>query len=60
MGIAELFASSTFLLVYSGLLVVLTAFAIIRNQLSISAEAKAARDASPDSSQRRPSVAGNR
>ena len=44
MGIAELFASSTFLLVYSGLLVVLTAAAIIRNQISISSEAKASRD----------------
>ncbi|MGZ6015731.1 MAG: hypothetical protein ACXWKO_11540 [Phenylobacterium sp.] len=44
MDIARLFASSSFLFVYSGLLIFLTAAAIVRNQISINAEAKAARD----------------
>ena len=44
MDIAELFASSTFLFVYSGMLVLLTGLAIVRNQLSLAAEARAARD----------------
>lgn len=44
MGFAEFFASSTFLFVYSGILLALTAIAIIRNQISISAEAKASRE----------------
>lgn len=44
MGIAELFASSAFLFLYSGLLVVLTAVAIIRNQLSVAAEARVSRE----------------
>jgi hypothetical protein len=43
-GIAEIFASSSFLFFYSGLLVLLTAVAIVRNQTSLIAEAKAARD----------------
>jgi hypothetical protein len=38
--IARLFASSSFLYVYSGLLVLLTAIAIVRNQISINSEAK--------------------
>jgi hypothetical protein len=42
--IAELFASSWFLFVYSGLLVVLTAVAIVRNQTKLAAEAGVARD----------------
>lgn len=44
MDIARLFASSSFLFVYSGLLISLTAIAIIRNHLSISAETKVAGD----------------
>lgn len=44
MGIAELFASSTFLFLYSGLLVLLTGVAIVRNHLSLIAEAKASRE----------------
>jgi len=42
--IAELFASGGFLFVYSGLLVFLTAVAIIRNQISIFAETRASRE----------------
>src|ERR1700753_4459346 len=42
--IARLFASSGFLFVYSGLLILLTAVAIVRNQISINAEARASRD----------------
>jgi hypothetical protein len=41
-GIAELFASSTFLFVYSGLLVLLTGIAIVRNHISLTAETKVA------------------
>lgn len=44
MGIAELFASKEFLFLYSGLLVAITAIAIIRNQISINAESKVSRD----------------
>lgn len=44
MGIAEVFASSGFLFLYSGLLVLLTGGAIVRNQLSLAAEAQAARE----------------
>jgi hypothetical protein len=43
-GIAELFASSAFLFVYSGLLVLVTVIAIVRNQMSLVAEAKVSRD----------------
>jgi hypothetical protein len=43
-GIAELFASKGFLFIYSGLLVVLTAIAIIRNQMSLRLEAKVSGD----------------
>jgi hypothetical protein len=42
--IARLFASSSFLFVYSGLLVLLTVVGIVRNQLSIAAEAKVSRE----------------
>jgi hypothetical protein len=42
--IARLFASSSFLYVYSGLLIVLTGVAIVRNHLSINAEGKVSRD----------------
>jgi hypothetical protein len=42
--IARLFASSSFLFVYSGLLILLTAAAIVRNHLSIRAEDKVSRD----------------
>ncbi len=42
MGFAELFASSAFLYLYSGLLLLLTGLAIVRNQISIAAEGKAA------------------
>jgi len=42
--IAEFFASSSFLFVYSGLLISLTVIAIVRNQLSIISEAKVSRD----------------
>jgi len=42
--IAEFFASSSFLFVYSGLLVSLTVIAIVRNHLSIASETKVARD----------------
>ncbi|HEY8572200.1 hypothetical protein [Phenylobacterium sp.] len=44
MGISEIFASTPFLFVYSGLLVLLTVAAIVRNNLSLIAEAKAARE----------------
>lgn len=44
MGIAEIFASSSFLFVYSGLLVLLTALAIVRNHISLMAEAKVSHD----------------
>jgi hypothetical protein len=43
-GFSQIFASSTFLFVYSGLLVLLTGAAIARNHVSIIAEAKVARD----------------
>jgi hypothetical protein len=43
-GIAEIFASSSFLFFYSGLLVLLTGAAIARNHLSLIAEAKVARE----------------
>jgi hypothetical protein len=43
-GIAEIFASSWFLFVYSGLLVLLTGVAIARNHLSLLAEARVARE----------------
>jgi hypothetical protein len=43
-GIAEIFASSSFLFVYSGLLVLLTAAAIVRDRISLAAEFQAARD----------------
>lgn len=43
-GIAELFASSGFLFLYSGLLVLLTGAAIARNQISLSAETRAGRE----------------
>lgn len=44
LGISEIFASTAFLFVYSGLLVFLTVAAILRNQMSLTAEAKAARE----------------
>lgn len=44
MGIAEVFASGAFLFVYSGLLVVLTAVAIVRNHITLTAEDKVSRD----------------
>lgn len=44
MDLAEIFASSAFLFFYSGLLVLLTAAAIVRNQMSLIAEAKASRE----------------
>ena len=44
MDIARLFASSGFLFVYSGLLILLTAVAIVRNHFSIISEAKVSRD----------------
>jgi hypothetical protein len=43
-SIAELFASSAYLFLYSGLLVLLTGAAIVRNHLSLVAEARVARD----------------
>ncbi len=43
-GIAELFASKSFLFVYSGMLVLLTGIAIVRNQISISSEARVSRE----------------
>jgi hypothetical protein len=42
--IARLFASSWFLFVYSGLLVLLTTIAIVRNHIAIIAEGKVSRD----------------
>jgi hypothetical protein len=42
--IAKLFASSSFLFVYSGLLILLTAVAIVRNHLSIAAETQVSRE----------------
>lgn len=44
LGISEIFASSWFLFVYSGLLVLLTVGAIVRNQVSIVAETRASRE----------------
>lgn len=44
MEIAEFFASSSFLFVYSGLLISLTVIAIVRNHISITAETKVSRD----------------
>jgi hypothetical protein len=44
LNIAELFASGTFLFVYSGLLLLLTGIAIVRNQVSLVFEAKASRE----------------
>ncbi|MBS0361761.1 MAG: hypothetical protein JSR98_10300 [Proteobacteria bacterium] len=44
MDLARVFASSWFLFFYSGLLVFLTAAALVRNHLSLIAEAKAARE----------------
>jgi hypothetical protein len=43
-AIAELFASSGFLFFYSGLLILLTGAAIVRNHLSLTLEDKASRD----------------
>jgi len=43
-GISLIFASSTFLFVYSGILVLLTGAAIVRNHLSLVAEARVARE----------------
>jgi hypothetical protein len=43
-GFAEFFASSSYLFVYSGLLVLLTVVALVRNQVSLSAETKVSRD----------------
>src|ERR1051325_10500456 len=43
-GIAIVFASSWFLFVYSGVLVVLTAAAIARNQIELLAETRVARE----------------
>jgi hypothetical protein len=43
-GLAEVFASSSFLFVYSGILVLLTVVAIVRNHISLNSEAKVARD----------------
>jgi hypothetical protein len=42
--IAEFFASSSYLFVYSGLLVSLTVIAIVRNHISIASETRVARD----------------
>ena len=42
--IAKIFASSYFLFVYSGLIVLITSLAIIRNQISIISEKKISRD----------------
>jgi len=42
--IARIFASSSFLFVYSGLLVILTIVAIVRNQIELNSEAKVSRD----------------
>lgn len=43
-GIAKLFASESFLFVYSGFLIILTALAIVRNQISLNLETKSSRD----------------
>jgi len=43
-GIAELFASKWFLFFYSGLLVTLTGIAMVRNHISLTLEARVARD----------------
>jgi hypothetical protein len=43
-GVAEFFASGSFLFVYSGLLVSLTVIAIVRNHISIASETKVARE----------------
>jgi hypothetical protein len=42
--IAEFFASSSFLFVYSGLLISLTVIAIVRNHISIASETRVSRD----------------
>jgi len=42
--VAELFASSGFLFVYSGMLLLLTGVAIVRNHISITSESKVSRD----------------
>ena len=44
MGIAHIFASGAFLFFYSGLLVLLTAIAIVRNQILLDDEAKLSRE----------------
>lgn len=44
MAVAELFASTGFLFGYSGLLLLLTAIAIVRNHLSLTQENRASRD----------------
>lgn len=44
MGIAELFASREFLFLYSGLLVLISAAAIARNQIQLASEARASRE----------------
>ncbi len=44
MGIAEVFASGAFLFFYSGVLVLLTGAAIVRNQISLASEARVARE----------------
>ena len=44
MGIAHIFASGAFLFFYSGLLILLTAAAIFRNQISLESENKVSRD----------------
>ena len=44
MDVARLFASSSFLYIYSGLLILLTIIAIVRNHISITAEAKVSRE----------------
>ncbi len=43
-GIAEIFASSAFLFFYSGMLVLLTGAAIVRNRLSLDMESRASRE----------------
>jgi hypothetical protein len=43
-GIAHIFASGAFLFFYSGLLVLLTGVAIVRNQISLGEEAKVSRE----------------
>lgn len=44
MAVAELFASTTFLFLYSGLLLLLTGIAIVRNHVSLTEETKVSRD----------------